>query len=452
MPATPRPVGPKPPPGPPSPQPQGPQRRQRRAPVRLGPRPLALHLTNATGALLSSRAASELLRKGLLPWRPEFALQGGMLSLGLAGAKSDAFADALDRELTRRSALFLDGIERYRCHPYERDLPAPPVLWQDGTTRLLDYAPPSRGQGGGVPVLIVPSLINRAYILDLAPGQSLLRYLAVQGMRPLLVDWDAPGDVERGFGLDDYIIDRLEPAAAVAATVTGTVPSVLGYCMGGLLALALAARRPELVNAVALLATPWRFHAERAEQAKLLGMLAVPIAQSYAALGEVPVDVLQALFAAQDPLTALRKFSRFAETPQDSAAARNFVALEDWLNDGVPLALQVARDCLGGWYGDDLPGRGQWRVGDRLIRPRDIDLPALVVVPAQDRIVPPATAAILADIMPRAESLTPRLGHIGMIVARDAPGAVWEPLAAWLLQHAGQVFPARFSKTVARAI
>jgi polyhydroxyalkanoate synthase len=61
----------------------------------------------------------------------------------------------------------------------------------------------------------------------------------------------------------------------------------------------------------------------------------------------------------------------------------------------------------------------------------------LIVVPAQDRIVPPASAAILADIMPQAERLTPRFGHIGMIVARDAPEAVWEPLGAWLMQHTG---------------
>ena len=47
---------------------------------------------------------------------------------------------------------------------------------------------------GGAPLLAVPSLINRAYVLDLAPGRSLLRYLAAQGLRPLLVDWGAPGD------------------------------------------------------------------------------------------------------------------------------------------------------------------------------------------------------------------------------------------------------------------
>ena len=402
-------------------------------PPRQGPRPVALHLANATGAWTSSRAALPLLRNGLLPWRPEFALQGGSLSLALAGAKSDSIDAALDAELTRRAALFLDGVELYRHHPYRRDLADPPLLWREGTTRLLDYRP-----RGGPPVLVVPSLINRAYILDLAPGQSLLRYLADQGLRPLLIDWGAPGEEERGFDVGDYITRRLEPAAEIARQAAGgAAPAVLGYCMGGLLALALAARRPELVSALALLATPWRFHAERAEQARLLGVLSEPIAKSYAALGEVPVDVLQALFAAQDPLLVLRKFSRFAEMAQDSAAARGFVALEDWLNDGVPLSIPVTRECLGGWYGEDRPGRGRWQVDDKPIRPHDIEIPALVVVPAQDRIVPPATAAALADELPLAETWTPSLGHIGMVVARDAPSVVWAPLGAWLARNAG---------------
>jgi polyhydroxyalkanoate synthase len=388
---------------------------------------------------MSSRAALPLLKSGLLPWRPEFALQGGSLSLALNVAKSDSFDDALDEELTRRAELFLDGVERYRRHPYRRDLPEPPLLWQEGTTRLLDYRP-----RGGLPVLIVPSLINRAYILDLAPGQSLLRYLADQGLRPLLVDWGAPDEEERGFDVGDYILQRLVPAAEVARQAAGGLaPVMLGYCMGGLLALALAAHRPELVAALALLATPWRFHAERAEQARLLGVLAEPIAKAYTPLGEVPVDVLQALFAAQDPLLVLRKFSRFSEMTEDSAAALGFVALEDWLNDGVPLSIPVARECLGGWYGEDRPGRGRWQVGNKPILPRDIEIPALVVVPAQDRIVPPATAAALAEELPLAETWTPRLGHIGMIVARDAPSTVWEPLGAWLARNAGQVSKAR---------
>jgi polyhydroxyalkanoate synthase len=401
-----------------------------RPPLRQGPRPLALHLGSATGAWLSSRAALPLLRSGSLRWRAEFAAPAAELRDSLAALASDGFAAALDAELGARAAAFFAGIERYRRHPYRRNLPEPPVLWQEGTTRLLDYGPMD-----GAPVLVVPSLINRAYILDLAPGQSLLRHLCAARLRILLVDWGKPGDEERRFDLSDYIAGRLEQAAAVAVEAAGAPLALIGYCMGGLLALALAQRRPRLIRALALLATPWSFHAERAEHARLLGALAMPIVWGYAALGEVPVDALQALFFAQDPLLALRKFSRFADLPEDSAAARGFVALEDWLNDGVPLALAVARETLGGWYGEDLPGRGQWRVAGTPILPMRVKVPSLVVVPAHDRIVPPATAAALGTLLPHATVLTPSLGHIGMIVARAAPASVWAPLSQWLQRH-----------------
>jgi len=69
------------------------------------------------------------------------------------------------------------------------------------------------------------------------------------------------------------------------------------------------------------------------------------------------------------------------------------------------------------------------------VLPAGVSAPSLVVVPAQDRIVPPATAAVLADRLRGAERLTPPLGHIGMIVAREAPTTVWQPLAHWLLGH-----------------
>jgi len=399
---------------------------------RLGPRPLPLHLASAATVWTSSRVALPLLKNGLLPWRAELAATASVLRQGLADVALEQFAAALDAELRLRADAFLSGLERYRHHPYRRAVAEPPVLWQEGSTRLLDYGP-----SDGLPLLVIPSLINRAYILDLAPEKSLLRFLSGAGMRPLLVDWGRPGEIERGFTLTDYIAGRLEAAADAAASATGGTPlTVIGYCMGGLLALALAQRRSALVGALALLATPWDFHAERASQAKLMGALAEPLTRCCAGLGEVPVDLLQALFAALDPLLALRKFSRLAALPPGSAAEREFVALEDWLNDGVPLALPVARECLGGWYGVNSPALGHWRVAGTPILPSRIAAPCLVVVPAQDRIVPPASAAALAAALPQAERLEPPLGHIGMMVAGEAPRAVWQPLADWLTRHA----------------
>src|SRR6185437_4308257 len=132
------------------------------------------------------------------------------------------------------------------------------------------------------------------------------------------------------------------------------------------------------------------------------------------------------LFTTADPLVALRKFSRFAALAE-GREARHFVAVEDWLNDGVPLALPVARECLAGWYGADRPARNLWRIAGRPVLPHRIEQPALVVVPGQDHIVPPASAEALALALPAAERLVPPLGHIGMIVGRRAPDEVWQP-------------------------
>jgi polyhydroxyalkanoate synthase len=400
--------------------------------VRLGPRPLPAHLASAAMLWATSRGALPLLRSGLLPWRPELAPAASALRQGLGAAAAEDFAHAVDAELRRRGGDFIAGLERYRRHAYRRTLADPPTLWQEGATRLLDYGPT-----GAAPLLVVPSLINRAYILDLAPGKSLLRFLATTGARPLLVDWGAPGALERQFTLTDYVAGRLERAAEAAAAAAGAPVAVLGYCMGGTLALALAERRPATVGALALLAAPWDFHAERAGQARLLGWLAEPLAQAFAALGELPVDLLQLLFAALDPLLALRKFSRFAALAPDSAAERDFVAVEDWLNDGVPLPLGVARECLGGWYGANTPGARCWRIAGREVLPERVVAPSLVVVPAHDRIVPPRSAEALAQALPGAERLVPILGHVGMMVAREARDQVWLPLARWLRAKGG---------------
>jgi polyhydroxyalkanoate synthase len=411
---------------------------------RLGPRPLPLHLAAAIASFASSHAALPLLKSGSLAWRPELEAAGSELEKSLAAVGVEALGQAVERELRSRADLFLRGIERYRDHQYRREIVDPPVLWQDGSTRLLDYG------GAGAPVLVVPSLVNRAYILDLMPEKSLLRWLASNGLRPLLVDWGAPGDLERRFTLTDYIAGRLEAALDAAATAAGEPLTVLGYCMGGNLALALAARRPRRVSALALLATPWDFHAERAEHARLLGALAPSLKAAFSALGELPVDVLQTLFAALDPLLALRKFSRFAELGDDDPRTREFVALEDWLNDGVPLALPVAEAVLTEWYGANATARGQWRIAGQIIDPARCMMRALVVVPAQDRIVPPGSARALGAALPAAETWTPSLGHIGMVVSREAPRVVWEPLRDWLLSLTSKPTRARSRKRRAR--
>ena len=353
----------------------------------------------------------------------------------LRAADPDDFTRALERQIEARRREFLAAITAYRSHPYRRALEDPPLLWQQGNSRLLDYGDPAADRP---PILLVPSLVNRGYILDLMPQRSFARWLATAeafgGFRPLLLDWGTPGEAERGFSLTDYILGRLQDALDRVLADTGQRPLLLGYCMGGLLTLALAQRRPADLAALALLATPWDFHAAPGQAALGRGALLTwgPLLDL---LGVLPVDGVQALFALLDPLTALRKFRRFAHMEATSPEAEAFVALEDWLNDGVALTAPVARECLGGWYAQNDTLHGRWRIGGQAVLPAEIELPTLCVIPANDRIVPPASAEALAGALPQAKIQRPAAGHIGMMVSGRGPREVWSPLAEWLANH-----------------
>ncbi len=385
----------------------------------------------AMGVLTSSTAALPALRNGSLAWNPGVAEKANALRDALNDADTfgfDDFADAVARENRARLDAVLSGIEAYRRHPYRRTVSDPPPLWQQGTTALRAYG----GPAGGPPVLIVPSLINRAYILDLTERCSLVRWLAAQGMRPFMVDWGAPGEQERKFGLTDYIAGRLEAALDEVIRQVGGPVAVVGYCMGGLLALALAVRRPGDVQSLTLLATPWDFRKDREAEADLVARLHQSCAPAVAAFGALPVDMLQAMFAGLDPLNGIRKFARFAGMDQDSEAADRFVALEDWLNDGVPLAAPTARECLSDWYGENAPASNRWRVDGTVIDPAAYAKPALCVVPKGDRIVPPVSARPLARALPQSETLTPHAGHIGMIAGQNAEELIWRRILIFI--------------------
>ncbi len=435
---------------------------------RRGPRPLSLHLAAAAlpATLPAAPAGASPARGSGVPGSPGTALDAGLLA----------------------------GIAAYRRHPFRRVLPDPPCIWQEGDTRLLDYAAsgaasgaacdaasdavsgqgPAR-TGGGIPVLFVPSLVNRAQVLDLLPGRSLLRWLAAQGLHPLLLDWGWPGAAERRFTLTDYIAGRLERAVASL----GRPVILAGYCMGGLLCTALAARRTDLVAALVLLATPWDFHAQDfhaqdfhardpgstaagpapgrtsgagtafeaappsapadpAPAPERIAPLLAALEPALALTGALGVDALQTLFELAAPGAVAAKYRSFARTAQDSGGARCFVAIEDWLADGVPLAAPVARECLGGWYGANSPARGEWRVAGLAVAPGSLRLPSLAVVPARDRIVPAGSALALADALPGSTVLRPAAGHVGMIVGSRAERELWVPLRDWLLlQDAG---------------
>ena len=183
---------------------------------RRGPRPLPLHL-----GLAGMRAMAASTSLPAMPWPSAWpnSNAGWPISkagraererilgvLAASGHRAEDFSAAVLMRLARADRAMIAGVAAYRRHPFMREMADPPAIWAEGGSRLLDFG------GEGPPVMFVPSLVNRAYVLDLTPERSLMRWLPGQGFRTLLLDWGWPGEAERHFTLTDYVAGRLERA------------------------------------------------------------------------------------------------------------------------------------------------------------------------------------------------------------------------------------------------
>ena len=133
------------------------------------------------------------------------------------------------------------------------------VVFENELFQLIEYKPLT-AKVYERPFLLVPPCINKFYILDLQPANSLIRYCAEQGHRTFVVSWRNPDESMGDKTWDDYIEDAVIKAIGVAQDITGAETiNALGFCVGGTMlsnALAvLAARGEEPVNSATFLTT-----------------------------------------------------------------------------------------------------------------------------------------------------------------------------------------------------
>jgi len=303
------------------------------------------------------------------------------------------------------AAQALAGLRAYQHAPRDPPRNVRPVAYRVGQASLREC-----GGGGGAPIVLVPSLINPPTILDLDPACSLAEALAGGG-RVFLLDWGPSAG--RPLSMAEHVRQLLVPLLAALAEPAALV----GYCLGGTMALAAASQLP--ARGVATLASPWTFAAYPAAARAALDRLWRDARPASEVVGALPIEVLQSAFWSLDPDRVVAKFARLAELDPMEAEARRFVALEDWANTGDPLPLPAAAELIDDLFRGDRSGRGEW-----------FDLPqvpTLHFTAANDRIVPADTAA-------PGRSVAVPAGHVGMVVGRAAPAHLHDPLKRWLAE------------------
>ena len=359
--------------------------------TRLGPRPLSVHI--------------------------------GMAASSFPTGGQNAFSQAMQEMLL--------GIRQYQLHPHPPSKLPLNTLWRAGEVEIKGTGK-ALGKTDKPVLLLTPSLINRAYILDLMKERSLLRWMEGQGIKTYLLDWGEPTKDKDMKDVSAAIGERLVPAIEMLAKKTGAPIHVLGYCMGGTFLAGAASFAQRSIKSLIFLAAPWDFHAGSQallNRVKFWSPMAAPMIEER---GYLPVDWMQTVFASLDPESTAKKFAHFAALDPESENAKIFVAVEDWLNDGVDLPAKLAQEPIDDWFMKNLPAKGKWKVGGKFIKPAKIDLPALVIASKKDRLVEYETAAALKAQMRHAKILNPGCGHIGMMAGKDAVEKVWAPISKWI--------------------
>lgn len=305
------------------------------------------------------------------------------------------------------------------------------VLWTEGTARLYRYRSEQPVAADAAPVLCVFSLVNRPYVMDILPGRSVVQSLQKAGRDVWLLDWGTPDPSANVLPLDHYSLGLIPRAMEFMRAHTGMAPHVLGYCMGGTLALiALAAGAP--ARSLTAMATPVDLHDEGLLSlwTRAPGFDPRTIVDTY---GHAPPHLLQPAFKMLDPVGLSTKLVHIRDKVGDDAFITFFLAMEQWLEDSVGFPGRAFVEWIQ-LYRDNALIQPHFLAGSRKLSLRDIALPVLSLIAEGDYISPPRSSLAIEPALPKSAHRVLKVpgGHIGLATGGSAHKRTWPEVGRFM--------------------
>jgi polyhydroxyalkanoate synthase subunit PhaC len=307
------------------------------------------------------------------------------------------------------------------------------TIHTQGTLKLHHYRPRTSSVYR-VPVLVVTSIVNQPYILDLVPGQSMVEYLLDQGFDVYLVEWGRPRREHRDLKLEDLVLDRLPRCVARVLEHSGQDSlSLIGYCLGGHLSVLYAALHPDApINAFVAMAAP--VDSDGLDSLKAwMGPDFDPDAL-LADHGNVPADWVQNALRALRPFGKLAGAASLLSNVDNDEVVRSNLRMGKWETDNVPFPGGVFKQMVSGFLRDNLLIKGKLVLGGKRVDLANIRMPFLHVLAQEDHITPYASSHPLLDRVSSKdkEEIILKGGHVGLVAGRGALTRMWPALCAWL--------------------
>ena len=308
------------------------------------------------------------------------------------------------------------------------------ILHSDGITKLYRYRPVC-DEVYRVPVILIPSLVSRAYILDLAKGQSFVEFLVHRGFDVYMIDWGVPRAEHSGMRVEDYVLRLMPECIEVALEEAGEKEiSMVGYCMGGQLSCMYAATHLEgpLKNLLCL-TTP-------------INSSGMPLYQAWTdpesfdldgvikELGNIPPEIVSASLRGLRPLQRRAGRLKLLDNVEDDGFVSAFLRLDRWAADQVPFPGETARQFIGDFLRDNKLMHNEMKLGSQLVDLGAVSIPSLHAAAEYDHIVPRESSKDLLGLMGGDDKseIVLKGGHVSMVAGGNAVYRLWPQLDRWL--------------------
>ena len=264
------------------------------------------------------------------------------------------------------------------------------VVWRDELFELIQFDAATDKQRA-IPLLIFPPWINKFYIMDLQPENSLIRWLSAQGFTVFVCSWVNPDKDKAGFGFDDYLEKGIYRAIEKALEQSGSKTlNTVGYCIGGTLmgaALAhMAAKKDKRVGANTFFAAQHDF--EEAGDLLLFTdehWLNEVEQQMDAAGGVLPGAAMAETFNALRANDLIWSFFVSNYLMGKSPAAFDLLF---WNADQTRMPKKLHMDYLRSMYGQNLLSKGQFKIGGETVDLSKVKIPLYFQASREDHIAP----------------------------------------------------------------
>jgi len=310
--------------------------------------------------------------------------------------------------------------------------------------RLREYGEPAPAQS----VLIVAAPIKRAYIWDLVPSSSAIRYILHQGFHVHFLEW-LPADATSEYGLSEYAASISECVARISRRGAAAKTFLMGHSLGGTLAAIFAASESESIRGLVLLSAPLCFQPEASRFRDALVSL---VPSGLIDARPCPGSLLSHVSAVASPDTFI--WSRFADavlSGADHRARETQARVERWALDEVPLSGELVRQIIEWLYRENHFCGGNLKIDNKFIGPVTLTTPTLAAVNVDDEVAPIVSVKPFIEAMPikdvRIVEIPSETGvclqHLGILIGRKARAKVWPEIISWMDSHGDPRAPVR---------